>query len=731
VINAGTGPSITTQPAAATVCAGTNAVFTVAATGATSYQWQVSTDGGGTYTNIAGANATSYTVTAPTAAQNNNRYRVIVNGQCGTTTSTAVVLTVNSAPAITAQPQNVSTCAGSNAVFTTTASGTGLSYQWQISTDGGTTYSNIAGANAASYTATAVTTAMNNYRYRVIITGTCAPAVTSSAAILSVGTTPVITGQPSAQVVCVGATPSFTVTATGSSLTYQWQVSTDGGGSFSNVSGATSATLTLPAVTAAMNGYIYRVQVAGCVATPVTSSNALLTVNTPISIGTQPTAQTLCAGSNATFTVAASGTGASYQWQVSTDGGATWSNIAGATSATYIATAVTAGMNTYRYRVIVNGACGPVTSSAVLLTVNIPVTISAQPASTSVCVPNGTSFSVTATGTNVTYQWQVSTNGGTSFTDIAGATGSTLTVPPVSANMNGYVYHVVLNGTCTTNLVSANAVLTVNEPVAVLVSPVATAVCAGNSTSFTVVTEGNQAGYAYQWQVSTDNGTTYTNITGATSSSLNIAAASLPMNGYLYRVNITRTPCGSFTTAGVPLTVNVVPTVVITAGGSTSINPGTRVTLTATPAPAGTYTYVWLRNGLPVTNATGNTLVVDVDGLGQYTVVATNSATHCFSTAAPITVNASGSSLLFIYPSPSNGRFSVRYYDATAGTTVVKRTLNVYDAHGARVYSQVYDINSPYTNMDVSLLRMASGIYMVDVRDASGTRIAVGKVMIR
>ena len=72
-------PVITTQPLGQTVCTGTNVTFTVVASGATSYQWQLSTDNGTTWGNVGGATSASYTVVAPTTAQNGHQYRVITS----------------------------------------------------------------------------------------------------------------------------------------------------------------------------------------------------------------------------------------------------------------------------------------------------------------------------------------------------------------------------------------------------------------------------------------------------------------------------------------------------------------------------------------------------------------------------------------------------------------------------------------------------------------------------
>lgn len=84
-------------------------------------------------------------------------------------------------------------------------------------------------------------------------------------------------------------------------------------------------------------------------------------------------------GAPATINVIASGTGLTYQWQVSTDGGNTWNNVSdgtGATSAEYKTVATTTAMNGYQYRCIIKSAAGGVaTSTAVTLTVNpAPIT---------------------------------------------------------------------------------------------------------------------------------------------------------------------------------------------------------------------------------------------------------------------------------------------------------------------------------------------------------------------
>lgn len=269
------------------VCANTVSTISVNITGGISPYTLVYSNGStnttypnyvsGTPIQVSPAVTTNYTIVSVTGA----------NGCPGVGNSGTATINVVAAPAITAQPQSVSACDAGNASFSVTATPLNNTYQWQVSTNGGGSYTNLAnggiyaGVTTASLSLTGVTTAMNGYRYRVVISGQCPPSpVTSAAAILTVNVAPTITAQPANTTRCAGTTASFSVTATGNSPTYQWQVSTNGGGTYTNIAGATSATLTLPGVTTAMSGNLYRVvvTVAPC-GTTATSNAGTLTVN--------------------------------------------------------------------------------------------------------------------------------------------------------------------------------------------------------------------------------------------------------------------------------------------------------------------------------------------------------------------------------------------------------------------------------------------------------------------
>ena len=271
-------PTITTQPTSKTVAAGTSVSFKVVATGATSYQWQLSSDGGTTWKNCSstGYNTDTFTFTAGTA-QNNRRYRCVVTNSSGSVTSSAAKLTV---VGITTQPTSKTVTAGTSVSFKVVATGA-TSYQWQLSSDGGTTWKNCSstGYNTDTFTFTAGT-AQNGRQYRCQVKNGSV-TVTSSAAKLTVTSTsgkPTITTQPKSVTAYDSQTATFTVVASGSNLSYQWYYKSPSMSSFSKCSEGSynTATYTVTAMTS-KNGYQYYCVVTNSAGT-ATSNTVTLTV---------------------------------------------------------------------------------------------------------------------------------------------------------------------------------------------------------------------------------------------------------------------------------------------------------------------------------------------------------------------------------------------------------------------------------------------------------------------
>lgn len=259
------------------------------------------------------------------------------------------------------------------------------------------------------------------------------------------GTAPAISTHPSNQTVSEGQNATFSVTASGTNLSYQWQK--DG----ANIQGATSGTLTLYGVDAADVGS-YRVVVTNTYGTVTSNAAQLQLLVTAPSITTHPANQTVSEGQNAAFSVTASGTNLTYQWQK--DG----VNIQGATSATLTVYGVDAA-DVGSYRVVVTNSSGTVTSNAAQLQLLVTApAITTHPANQTVPEGQSATFSVTATGSNLSYQWQK--NGA----NIQGATSATFTVSAVTPS-DVAAYRVVVtnsSGTVTSN--AAQLQLLVIEP---------------------------------------------------------------------------------------------------------------------------------------------------------------------------------------------------------------------------------------------------------------------------
>jgi hypothetical protein len=270
-----TAPSIASEPSGLNVTAGASATFSVSAEGTSpSYQWYK--DG----SLISGATASSYTIPSAQASDAGN-YTVFVYNTAGSVISNAATLTVNSAPpplvvtapSIISQPASVSVIAGASASFSVSAGGTSPSYQW---------YKNgslISGATASSYTIPSPG-ALDAGNYTVFVYNT-AGSVISNAATLTVNsappplvvTAPSIISQPASVSVIAGASASFSVSAGGTSPSYQWYKN----GSL--ISGATASSYTIPSPGAldAGNYTVFVYNTAGS----VISNTATLTVGPP------------------------------------------------------------------------------------------------------------------------------------------------------------------------------------------------------------------------------------------------------------------------------------------------------------------------------------------------------------------------------------------------------------------------------------------------------------------
>lgn len=330
-------------------------------------------------------------------------------------------------------------------------------------------------------------------------------ALTMNGAITTTGLTavmppgcssPVVNTDPINDTVCVGDTASFSVIAAGSNLTYQWMNGNNLLVNSSHISGADSATLYIYSAVVSDTSSFYYVIVNGSLMPPDSSVFVSLTVNTPVNITTQPPSTiAVCAGDSATFTVAATGTGITYQWRKGSTDLINGLNISGADSSTLTIYNISTTDTAYNYNVVVSGTCTNDTSNNVLLVVNTAPIITMQPLPEQVCAGDSAIFTVAATGTGLTYQWRKGNVNLSNTGNISGADSSSLVIFPTSATDTAYNYNVIVSGTCAPNATSVNAFLIV-KPIPVATANSNSPVCAGDSLSLTAQTV---LGATYAW----------------------------------------------------------------------------------------------------------------------------------------------------------------------------------------------------------------------------------------
>ena len=283
---AATDIKITSQPADVTAASGTTATFSVVATGTSiKYQWQTSKDSGKTWVNssMTGYNTNTLSV-GVVATRNGYQFRcVLTDKNGGSVTSNAATLKISAASdtKITSQPEDVTTPAGTTALFSITATGTGLKYQWQTSKYGGNTWVNSSMTGYKTNTlSVAAVKERNGYQFRCIVTDKSGSSVTSNVATLTIGADIKITSQPQDVTAAAGTNVRFEVTATGTGLKYQWQTSKDNGNTWTNsgMVGYNTNTLTVSAI-ASRNGYMFRCVITNSSNGEVISNSAKLTVS--------------------------------------------------------------------------------------------------------------------------------------------------------------------------------------------------------------------------------------------------------------------------------------------------------------------------------------------------------------------------------------------------------------------------------------------------------------------
>lgn len=567
------------------------------------------------------------------------------------------------------------TCANSSLTFTATPTngGSAPTYIWFV--DGG----QVATGNPFSIL-TLTNGQVVTCQMASNLSGVTGSPATSTGTTVTVNplVIPTISITPSATTICAGTNVSFTSsnTNTGASPTYQWKKNG------TNISGQTSSTYSS---TTLANGDIISLAMtsnAAC-ASPatVTSQNDTITVN-PVLVPTvsiTPSATTICAGSNISFTssITNGGTSPGYQWKKNGN------NIGGQTSSTFSSTMLANG-DVISLALTSNATCAnpsTVTSRADTITVNTMVTptVSITPSATTICAGSSVSFtsSISNGGAGPTYQWKK--NG----SNINGQTGASYSS---NALANGDVISLALtsNANCLTSSTanSQNDTIIVNPLLVptVSISPSTNTLCAGANVSFTSSITNGGASPAYQWR---KNGSNINGQTGSSFSSTTLA------NGDVISLALTsNATCASPATVfsgSDTMVVNpvLVPSVTIASNSGNNICAGQTVTFSATPVNGGTPVYQWMVNNHDINGANGPSYNTDSLFNGDLVAVKVISNALC---AAPTQVKSDSIAITIVANATPTVSIAADAVDSICNGQLVTFTANAVNGGNAPAF---------------------------------------------
>ena len=558
-----------------TFCQGRSVVLSASVSGAgvSGYTFQYGLNGN----QIPGATSATYTATT------SGSYTVAAyNPTTCSSTSTAIVVTVNPVPPVTLSYPAASYCQSGPTNPAATASPAGGSF---ISSTG-------ISLNASTGTLNLAQSQPGTYLIYYTSVGICPATATAN---ITITAAPTADFSYAAGSRCAGSIGSLTPTATagataGSYTAAPTGLSLDTGTGTIDLAQSQPGTYTLTNTVAPANG---------CAAISATTQ-VVLTAQ-PVALLTAGGPTTFCQGSNVALTASGGVSGAAYQFL--NNGVA----IAGATANSYSATA----SGSYTVLITNPGGCAS-TSAATTIVVNAATTATFSYPATSFCVSSTQATMPTVTGTA----------GGT----FSAATGLALdatsgAITPNASTAGTYTVTYAIAGPCPS---TATFTIVIAAPGVANFSYSATTYCMGGTSPGVVLASGATAG-------------TYT----ATPTGLSIDAATGTIDlsqSQLGTYVVTNTVAASGGCAAVAanttVSISSVPMASLIASGPTSICQGSSVTLTANGGVASS-TYQFLTSGQPINGATGASFIASASG--SYSVVITNGGT-CAATSAVTTV---------------------------------------------------------------------------------------------
>ena len=276
---------------------------------------------------------------------------------------------------------------------------------------------------------------------------------------------------------------------------------------------------------------------------------------------------------------------------------------------------------------------------------DLPV-ITQAPADQAASVGQSVTFSVAASGADLSYQWQRSDSSGASYTDVPGANAVSLTVTAAQAD-DASLWRVVVNNAAG-SATSIPARLTVVQGTiapAISADPRDQSVTAGQTASFTVAASGSPAP-TVQWQQRANASAEWSDIAGATELTYTTAPTTLAQSSSQYRA-VVQNSAGSATSLPATLSVSaeaIAPSIT-TQPQSQSVQAGNAALFSVTASGSSPQGYQWFNDGVAITGANGSELLLpttaaDAGRSPQISVQVSNAAGSVTSAAAVLTITA-------------------------------------------------------------------------------------------
>lgn len=721
---------LTMIPDTLTACAGESVSLSYTLSGDPSplLLWEYSDDNGQSWhtTNISTATLTI----APLRINIHNRlYRLKAANICDTLISAPTRILVHTAPAVTEQPKQRSTCPGTSVTFFTAAQGfPEPQVYWQKKAPNADIWETITGANGRAYTVHEVIPEMNQTAYRAIFQNPCGMDTTQPA-ILTIYTPPKILKDPQDTQVCLGDTATFAIDVIADPPPqFQWEIRLPGWSQWSKIPGSNTAELRYPATSLDLHNAQFRVKISHPCDTVISSTATLSLLKNP-SILVQPTSVITYAGKPVSFHVRADTFARHYQWYrdgiALTDAG----RYSGSTTSTFHISAVHPSDVSNNYYCIVSGDCGTDTSRRVSLTLIIPdVEILQHPEDLSLCEGNIASFTVVAEaigeGTTLQYQWRRGSTPLVEGSKYAGTTTPTLTifnVTPADAATN---YNVLIQALPSGRVTaSKNAALFVSSPPIIQrVSP-SVELCESESVTLEVTASGTPP-LQYQWY---HNGIP---LEGASQSRLNLFDLS-PSDSGIYTCQVQNT-CGNAFSPPIQVAVSTQP-VLLSQPVDTLVLEGDTLEITLKASGTEPIWFHWYKNDQPFISTPSPTLrfsPISRSDEGSYFCIIENSCgidrTITFSIAVSVVAITP-----FLHEQQSIIQLTI---DGSITALPSQRNLypiqiQLFNAAGVMLFHS--ELKHPYQKIPLPLQQLAHGVYFLRCHTHTGKIITIPYIHLR